>query len=144
MGQARSQVPEVGHELGRLAEIGSAEPRDAPVLVHMDVKHAGVAGQRKLHRSPHCVGIEKTSISLVIHVPIVLKRHVRVCQDQDAITATAQLAADETGPLRRKRMRPAQIGNGLIQHSRGELEVDVHRSAFKCCAKTSIGRPLGT
>jgi hypothetical protein len=41
-------------------------------------------------------------------------------------------------------MRPAQIGNGLIQHSRGELEVDVHRSAFKCCAKTSIGRPLGT
>jgi hypothetical protein len=76
-----SHVPEVGNELTRLAEIGTTEPWSPQVIVHMDMEHTGVVSYCELHRGSHCVGVERTSISIILQISIVPKAQVPVCQN---------------------------------------------------------------
>jgi hypothetical protein len=144
MWQVRPHVPEVRHKFARFSQVGTTEPRHPSVLMQVDVKDAGVVRQCKLQRSPHGRAVEEAPESRIVLVPVVLNFQIGVGKDEDTASGAAHLASDEPGPLCCEFVRTAEISNDVIHHFIGEFEVDVHWSAFRCWAKTSMGRPVAT
>ena len=144
MRQLGLHIPEVRYESAGFSEISPAEPRQPPMLVQVNMENAGVVTQGKLQRSPHCVSIEKASIPLIVFIPVIPEWQVAMSENEDAISAPADLAADKARSLGCEFVGADEISQHVIEHRGGQFEVNIHWSAFRCCAKTSIGRPLAT
>src|SRR5712692_4207488 len=135
MNELRTDMPEIGDEFLRLAEVHSTEPRCTVMLVNMDVEHPKLILQGDLQRLSDRRRSHHRSHARVSDVILIGHCVKTVCEyDPTRRLQRAHCTGEESDPFSSKRMRSLQVVTNSTQQTASDPETYPHLSAVKCCA----------